>query len=75
MPSLICAVEDFETKTWDARECRRNGRLTARRRFRENFRAFVEKEWERFAATAPDESCARPLAIPGWLRNALLGTS
>lgn len=74
VPSLICAVEDFETKTWDARECRRNAEAYSTQAFRDNFRGFVEKEWERFAATAPEDEACSDYCDPGWLRNALLGT-
>lgn len=74
VPSLICAVEDFETKTWDARECRRNAEAYSTQAFRENFRGFVEKEWERFSATAPEDEACSDYCDPGWLRNALLGT-
>ncbi len=74
VPSLICAVEDFETKKWDAHECRRNAEAYSTNAFRENFRGFVEKEWERFSATAPEDESYSDYCDPGWLRNALLGT-
>lgn len=74
VPSLICAVNDFETKTWDARECRRNSEAYSTAAFRDNFRQFVESEWERFSFASPEDESYSDYCDPDWLRHALLGT-
>ncbi|MDZ4404513.1 glycosyltransferase family 4 protein [Prosthecobacter sp.] len=48
--SLRSAIAEFETREWDALNCRLNAERFSARLFRESFQHFVEGEWERFEA-------------------------
>lgn len=57
--SVKQAVAEFETMAWDPHACRRHSEKFSAQHFRENFHAFVEEEWTRFAdATAGVKSQA-----------------
>lgn len=50
--SLQGAIEEFETREWNANTCRSNAERFSTKIFRDRFQQFVESEWERFAAVS-----------------------
>ena len=58
VPSLMEAVAEFESCTWNSRVCRRHAETFSAERFRQGFEAFVEAHWSAFEwelATATPE--------------------
>ncbi|WP_345781094.1 glycosyltransferase family 4 protein [Prosthecobacter sp.] len=61
--ALRHAVAEFETREWDALNCRHHAERFSARTFRESFQSFVEEEWSRFAA---ESSGVETRSTQGW---------
>jgi UDP-N-acetylmuramyl pentapeptide phosphotransferase/UDP-N-acetylglucosamine-1-phosphate transferase/glycosyltransferase involved in cell wall biosynthesis len=68
--SLVKAVEDFETHTWDCAEIRKNAERFSIQQFRQNFVEIVKMEWALFLASKIEAQRDRQLGVgpglPGW---------
>ena len=67
--SLRSAVVEFETREWDALNCRHNAERFSARLFREHFQSFVEEEWERFAAISTGMETRPADGRHGWRQD------
>ena len=67
VPALKAAVDDFESRTWDAAACRQNAERFSTAQFRENFEAFVEEQWSGFSSPATERAARQALTMRDWL--------
>lgn len=65
--SIMDAVTDFETRTWNPWVCREHAVAFSVQRFREGFEAFVESQWAAFTAPVTQTEKADQLPAGAWL--------
>ena len=70
--SIIAALTEFEKIEWDAAAIRRNAENFSTRRFRDQFRRLVEREWTAFAARQR-ATAAHPVQLADQLLDAVQG--